>query len=140
MRENSASTEINATPEKIWAIITDTPSYPAFDPTCIRIEGGRAAEGVRLRVYSTFAPERAFNVRVTTFSPPRVMIWTGGMPFGLFKGVRSFVIDEIERGRCRFTLTETFSGPMLRLIGRSLPDMTEAFEGFCRGLKQLAEA
>jgi hypothetical protein len=140
MRENSASIDIDASPDKVWAIIANTPSYPSFDPTCIRVVGGKAAEGVRLRVYSTFSPERAFPVRVTSFSPPRMMVWTGGMPFGLLRGVRTFTIEERGRGRSHFTLREVFSGPMLRLIGRSIPDMTEAFEGFCKGLKELAEA
>jgi len=140
MRESSASIDIDAPPEKVWAIIANTPSYPSFDPTCIRVVGGNAAEGVRLRVYSTFSPERAFPVRVTSFSPPRMMVWTGGMPFGLLTGVRTFTIEERGRGNSHFTLREVFSGPMLRLIGRSIPDMTEAFEGFCKGLKELAEA
>lgn len=140
MREHAASIEIDATPDKVWAIITNTPAYPSFDPTCIRVQGGLPSEGTRLHVYSTFSPERAFAVRVTTFSPPRLMIWSSGMPLGLFKGERIFKIDEIEPGKCRFTLREEFSGPMLRLIGGSIPDMTEAFEGFCRGLKELVEA
>ena len=141
MREHSATAEIGASPDKIWAIITNTSSYPSFDPTCIRVVGGNATEGAHLRVYSTLSkPERAFRVRVTTFAPPRLMVWTGGMPFGLLKGIRTFKIDKLSPDKCRFTLSEQFSGPMLRLISRSIPDMTEAFEGFCRGLKELAEA
>jgi len=140
MREHSATIEIDAGPDKIWAIITNATAYPSFDPTCIRVEGGKAVEGARLRVYSTFNPERAFAVRVTTFAPPRLMVWSGGMPFGLLRGVRTFEIDEVGPGRNRFSLSENFSGPLLRLISRSTPDMTEAFEGFCRGLKELAEA
>ncbi|MHA1559596.1 MAG: SRPBCC family protein [Alphaproteobacteria bacterium] len=141
MRAHSATIEIGAAPNKIWAIITNTPSYPSFDPTCIRVVGGKATEGARLRVYSTLSPpERAFQVRVTTFAPPRLMVWTGGMPFGLLKGVRTFEIHELSPDKCRFSLSEQFSGPMLGLISRSIPDMTDAFEGFCRGLKELAEA
>ncbi len=139
MMKHSASIEIDAAAETIWAIIVNTPSYPSFDPSCIRVQGGMAALDVRLRVYSTFSPERAFMVRVTTFSPPRQMVWAGGMPFGLLRGVRSFTIDELAHGRCRFRLEEQFSGPMLPLVRRSIPDMTEAFEGFCEGLKELAE-
>lgn len=141
MRQHSATVEIGATPDKLWAIITNTASYPSFDPTCIRVVGGTATEGARLRVYSTLSkPERAFQVRVTTFAPPRLMVWTGGMPIGLLKGVRTFKIDKLSPDECRFTLSEQFSGPMMRLISRSIPDMTAAFEGFCRGLKELAEA
>lgn len=140
MRENSAAIDIAAPVDKVWAIIADTPSYPSFDPTCIRVVGPKAALDVKLRVYSTFSPERAFPVKVTAYAPPRLMEWTGGMPLGLFKGVRTFRIDETGPGKCRLEIHEVFSGPMLMVIGRTLPDMTEAFEGFCRGVKELAEA
>ncbi len=140
MRETVASTDIDAPADKVWAIISDTPSYPSFDPTCIRVEGPRASLGSRLKVYSTFSPERAFPVKVTAYSPPRHMEWTGGMPLGLFKGVRTFTVEDTGPGKSRLVVREVFSGPMLALIGRSIPDMTEAFEGFCRGAKELAEA
>ena len=140
MRRYSASIDINATAERIWAIITDTTSYPSFDPTCVRIQGGKAALNVRLRIFDTFRGERALNMRITMFSPPRLMVWAGGKYFGLVKRIRSFTIEELAPGRCRFSLEETLTGPALPPIGQSLPDMTEAFAGFCAGLKELAEA
>ena len=33
-------------------------------------------------------PAAAFSLRVTEFVPPRRMVWTGGMPLGLFTGTR----------------------------------------------------
>jgi hypothetical protein len=48
-----------------------------------------------------------------------------------------------ERGKqasVRFDLRKEFSGLLLPLLGTSLPDMTEAFEGFCAGLKARAQA
>ncbi len=140
MKAYSTSIDIDATSEKIWAIITDTPSHPSFDPSCIRIQGGRAEEGAWLRIYATDGPERGMLMRVTSFSPGRMMVWTSRLPFGLVQRVRAFAIEELGRGKCRFTLKEEFSGPMLRLAGRSITDLTESFEGFCRGLKELAEA
>lgn len=60
------------------------------------------------------------------------------MPLGLFKGVRTFTLTP--RGeQTEFTLHEVFSGPMLKLIGGSIPDMTDAFKGFVAGLKGRAE-
>jgi hypothetical protein len=51
--------------------------------------------------------------------------------------------DEIWRlltdGAAYPTLEETFAGPLLPLIGRSLPDMSDAFQGFVTGLKARAE-
>ena len=40
----------------------------------------------------------------------------------------------------RFELTEAVSGPMLPMIAGSLPDLTEPFAAFCRGLKAQVEA
>lgn len=40
----------------------------------------------------------------------------------------------------RFAVREEFSGPMLGLIEKSLPDMTEPFAALCAGLKNTAEA
>jgi hypothetical protein len=140
MKTYSASIDIDATPAKIWAIITDTPSHPSFDPSCIRIQGGKAEEGAWLRIYTTEGPERGILMRVASFSPGRMMVWAAGSLFGLLRRVRTFAIEERTRGKCRFTLKEEFSGPLLRLAGGSIPDMTGAFEGFCKGLKELAEA
>ena len=137
-RIHSAEINIAASPEAVWAVLVDTKNWPKFDPYCDRIEGV-AALGQTIKAFTTLAPGRAFPVKVTSFDAPSKMIWTGGMPFGLFTGVRTYTINA-SRGGSRFAMTEVFSGPMLGLIGKSLPDMTEPFDAFCKGLKATAEA
>jgi hypothetical protein len=61
------------------------------------------------------------------------------MPLGLFKGERTFTLSPQSQGATKFTLREEFSGPLLALIGRSIPDMTSTFEQFAAGLKSRAE-
>jgi hypothetical protein len=68
------------------------------------------------------------------------MVWSGGMPLGLFKGERTFTLTPAEDGTVQFDMREVFSGPMLRLFGKSIPDMTEPFEKFAEGLKAKAES
>jgi hypothetical protein len=139
MKQFSASTTINASPEKIWSIITDGPHYPEWDPSAIRIEGTIAA-GEKLKAFTKLSPNRAFPVKVTEFTPGRKMTWVGGMPLGLFKGVRTFALTPTGNGTVDFSLDEVFSGPLLPLIGRTIPDMSKTFEDFCAGLKARAEA
>ena len=139
MKEYSASTTIKASPEQIWAILTDAAKYPEWDPVAERIEG-RIALGETVTAYTKLSPGRGFAAKVTEFEPGRKMTWTGGMPLGLFKGVRTFTLVPQANGTVKFTLRETFSGPMLALIGSSLPDMTEPFQGFVAGLKRRAES
>ncbi|MGF1467354.1 MAG: SRPBCC family protein [Sandaracinaceae bacterium] len=138
MKSFEASIAIEAPPEKVWGVLMDTPAYPEWDPFCDRIEG-EVALGGKLKAYSKLSPGRAFPVRVTELEPSRRMTWTGGMPLGLFTGRRTFSLEG-DGSRTDFTMREVFSGPMLFLIGGSLPDMTEAFDAFARGLKARAEA
>ena len=134
-----ASTTIKAAPEVIWAILTDAPRYPEWDPGVDRIEG-QIAPGAQVTAYTKLSPGRAFPAKVTEFVPGRKMVWSGGMPLGLFRGVRTFTLTPQADGTTAFELREAFSGPLLGLIGRSIPNMTSAFEQFAAGLKRRAEA
>ena len=138
MKEYSATTTIKAAPEKIWQILTNAQDYPEWDPYCEKIDG-TIASGKRLRAYSKLSPGRAFPVKVTEFVPGHSMTWSGGMPLGLFRGERTFTLEPDGNGDIRFTVREVFSGPLLGLIGRSIPDMTAPFEAFAKGLKDRAE-
>jgi hypothetical protein len=60
------------------------------------------------------------------------------MPLGLFKGVRTFRLVQ-EGAATRFSMREEYSGPMLPLIWRSMPDLQPFFEQFASGLKARAE-
>ena len=134
----SAATTINATPETIWGILTDAANYPAWDPGVDRIEG-TIAPGERIVAYTKLSPNRAFPATVTEFVPGQRMTWTGGMPLGLFKGVRTFTLSPRADGGVDFALREEFSGPLLPLFVGSLPDLNKTFEAFAAGLKDRAE-
>jgi hypothetical protein len=138
MKEYSATTTIEASPETIWAIITDAPSFPEWDPVAERIEG-RIAPGETIKAYTKLSPGRAFPTKVTEFEPGRKMVWSGGMPLGLFKGVRTFTLEPQGDNATKFTVREVFSGPLLPLFGGSIPDMTTPFQQFVDGLKKRAE-
>jgi hypothetical protein len=138
VKEFKASTSIQAPAEKIWAVLTNVSAWPEWDPNCDKVEG-QAVLGNKLKVFTKLSPGRAFPVKVTEFSPNRKMTWTGGMPFGLFTGVRTYTLDSKSEGNVDFTMHEVYSGPMLGLIGKSIPDMNAAFEQFCSGLKMRSE-
>lgn len=134
-----AQDEINADAATVWSILVDVAQYPEFDPNCDRIEG-QVAPGAKLKAYTKLAPGRAFGVKVTELRENEKMTWSGGMPLGLFKGVRTFTIESSGDSSVSFTLREEFSGPMLAMIKGSLPDMTEPFQQFVAGLKERAES
>ena len=130
------SKTVAAEPETVWAILTDAAGFTAWDSGVERVEG-TISPGSKVKVFSKVSPGRAFPVQVA-LDPPTKMTWTGGMPFGLFKGVRTFKLTPEDDGT-RFDMREEFSGPLLSMIWRSMPDLTASFEQFADGLKKTAE-
>jgi hypothetical protein len=138
MRFYEASATIAADPDAVWAILVDGPGYASWDSGVERVEG-TIAPGETIRVFSAVNPGRAFPVKVSDFQPPRSMTWSGGMPLGVFRGVRTFSLTP-EDGGTRFTMREEYTGPLLPLIWRSMPDLGPSFRQFADGLKARAES
>jgi hypothetical protein len=138
LKHYDTNANIQAPPRVVWSILTDGPAYSEWDSGVERVEG-RIAHGEKIKVTSEVNPGRGFPVRVTQFTPEKQMTWTGGLPLGLFKGVRTFTLTPQEDGTTRFTMRETYTGPLLPLIWRSMPDLSASFEQFAAGLKKRAE-
>lgn len=138
MRSYAASAVINADPARIWAILTDGASYGDWNSGVLRVDG-TIALGERIKVVSEANPRRAFPVRVSEFVPGERMAWTGGMPFGLFTGIRTFTLTP-DGATTQFTVREEYTGTFLPLIWRSMPDLDPSFRQLADGLKQRSEA
>ena len=139
MKEFKASILISASSDTIWSILTDAPSYPEWDPGMIKLEG-TIAQGEKITAYTKISPDRAFPVTVDIVEKGKKMTWSSAMPLGAFSGVRTFTLDDQGNGTIKFTAHEQFTGWMLPLIGRTIPDLTESFENFVKGLKARAES
>jgi hypothetical protein len=131
--------EINANINTIWTLLTDSSTYHHWNKSVEKIEGNIAV-GEKIKVYAKISPAHAFPVTVKEFVPSTKMVWCGGMPFGLFKGVRTFTLTQRHNGQVEFQMREAFSGLMSPLILRSMPDLTEPFELFATSLKTKAES
>jgi len=138
MKSYEASAEIAASPDAVWRVLTDAPGYAGWDSGVVRVEGTIAPDE-RIKVVSEANPKRAFPVKVTGWEPGKHMTWSGGMPLGLFKGVRTFDLSGDRAGATRFAMREEYSGPLLPLIWRTMPDLGPSFDQFARGLKARVE-
>jgi len=67
------------------------------------------------------------------------MVWTGGIPLGLLTGARAFVLRPRDDGTTDFTVHEEYTGPLLPLLWRSMPDLGPSFTQLARGLKAEVE-
>jgi hypothetical protein len=131
-----ASTTIDAPAQAVWDVLVDLASWHEWDPH-VQSVSGTATLGGKVTVRTDLSSV-AVPVEVAELDAPHRMVWTGGMPFGLFVGTRTFSLDEVD-GTTTFTLHEDFTGALLPLMRRVLPDLQPAFDGQVAGLRARVE-
>jgi len=139
MRYYEATSTIAASPDAVWSVLADGATWPSWDSGVDAVEGS-IEPGQTIKIRSQAAPGRAFPVKVTRFEPPAHLRFSGGMPLGLFRGVRTYEVSPGADGQVTFRMREEYTGPLLPLIWRSMPDLGPSFQQFARGLKQRVEA
>jgi uncharacterized protein YndB with AHSA1/START domain len=138
MRSYESTATITAAPEEVWRVLVDGRTWPSWDSGVTAVEGAIAPGGT-VRIRTEAAPGRAFPVRVTAFEAPSRLEFTGGMPLGLFRGVRTYTLTPDGEGTV-FRMREEYTGPLLGLIWRSMPDLQPSFDRFADGLKRRVES
>ncbi|CAN1213477.1 SRPBCC domain-containing protein [Tumidithrix helvetica PCC 7403] len=138
MKSFSTTIDIHASLETIWAILIDVTNWPSWNPTVTKVEG-KIALGEKISLYFKSTPDRTFPLTVSEYVPKECMVFSGGMPLGLFKGDRTFTLTQKPDGIVVFSMREVFSGLMAPLITRSIPDLQPSFEEFAAALKTKAE-
>ena len=138
MKAFEVSTNIRADSDTVWEILTDASQYTSWNTTVDKIDG-RIAPGEKVTLHVKQNPGRAFPVKVTEFVPAKRMVWTGGMPLGLFRGERTFTLDPLGDGTIKFHMKEVFDGLLAPLIERSIPDLQPSFQEFAAALRKRAE-
>jgi hypothetical protein len=128
---------IAASAEKVWSVMTDARTLQNGDFGITRIEG-EIKPGGKIKLWSEVNPGRGFPLKVTEWIPGSQMTWEGGMPLGLFKGVRRYTLAPAPGG-VTFHMQEVYSGLLSGLITKSIPDLGPSFEKFANGLKAASE-
>jgi hypothetical protein len=134
----TVATEIKAAPEEVWALLTDADDMVRWNSTLTSVEGNIGPGGtVKMQVPE--APDRTFKIKVTRFVPNQEMVWRNGNPV-LFLGVRTYSLTPNPEGTAtRFQMDEVFSGLVLPMVARGLPDFGPIFERYAADLKAEAE-
>ena len=138
MKFFATATTILAPPEVIWALLTDAKGFRLWNSTVVRVDGSIAL-GEKVTVYAKASPGRAFPLKVSAFTAPKTMVWSGGMPLGLFSGRRTFTLTPSATGQTHFSMREEFSGLLAPLIKKSIPDLQPSFDRFAADLKRRSE-
>jgi hypothetical protein len=141
-KELRTEIEIEATPARVWEILTDFASYPEWNPFIRAIEG-EPKEGTRVeaRIAPPGGHEMTFKPTVLEATPERELRWLGRLLVpGIFDGEHTFRIEPAGEGRVRFTQSERFSGVLVPLFGKTLEKTKRGFAEMNEALKRRAEA
>lgn len=137
-------TEINiqSSPEKIWEILTDFPSYPDWNPF-IREISGDLSVGNKISVTMEIKGRKpdTFKPVLLSVVPNEKLCWRGkNFIKGIFDGTHHFGIEPFENGTVRFIHGESFKGILSGWILRKIGEKTLAgFEKMNLALKNRAE-
>ena len=115
MEQISNAIEINASPERVWQVLTDFPALSRWSPFVRSVEG-ELEVGNRLKVYveGSRGMGMTFKPTVLIAEPNQELRWIGRllMP-GLFDGEHFFIIEALEANRVRFIQGEKFTGVLV---------------------------
>jgi hypothetical protein len=142
MKELRTEIEVAASPEAVWAVLTDFGAFPQWHPFIQEASGEQKVGGkLRIRVVPRGSRGMVFKPTVLAFEPNRELRWLGRLAIpGLFDGEHGFTLEPIDGGRTKLTQREVFTGVLVPLLARSLDDGTKkGFEAMNLALKERAE-
>lgn len=126
----TATTEIEASPERVWQVLTDTTAYPRWNPFVRRLDGALEV-GRRIEVDLQPGERKPQTMRPTIVDvqPGRSFTWLGhvGVP-GLLDGRHSFAVEPAGAG-ARLIQHEVLSGALTPVFRSMLTrDTPKAFQ------------
>ncbi len=133
---------INASPGKVWAILTDFENYPTWNPF-IKSLKGKVAAGNRVETIIQPPGEKpmTFKPLVLEYDENKELRWIGHLLIpGLFDGEHKFELIDNSNGTTLFKQSEKFTGILIPLFKKMLEVNTvEGFNQMNKKLKELAE-
>jgi hypothetical protein len=141
MREIRDEIEIDAPPDRVWAVLTDFDSYVEWNPFVKRISGGvETGAKLEVRIAPPGKREMGFKPSVIAAEPRRELAWLGRLLApGIFDGEHHFELEELGGGRTRFVQREVFRGILTPVLGRTLRNTLEGFRQMNQALKRRVE-
>lgn len=141
MKELRTEIVIDASPEKVWKVLTELEKYPEWNPfICHAI--GEAEIGRTVDI--DFQPDSKgmkLHCTVARFQPNQELSWKYHvMHPALFHGEHIFTIEPLGEDRVRFIDREEFNGLLVPLQAKDIDTNTRrGFESMNKALKERAE-
>jgi hypothetical protein len=138
----TASVDIAAPAERIWAVLVDLDGYAAWNVFTPRVRSSLAV-GDPVHLDVVLGPRRRTRSvnHVEVVEEPHRIVWASTLVHRrLLRTRRTQRIEPIGDSRCRYTSTETFEGPLAPLVGLvSRSAVERGFVAVAEGLRRHVE-
>jgi len=132
--------KINAPTAKVWKILTDTQSYPEWNPLIKELKGDlKLGEKLEITVQLNPKSTNKFKPTVISYRKGEEFSWRGSLPIpGLFEGCHYFQL-EAQGEQTLFKHSETFSGLLVPLMKKTVLAAEAGFNKMNQALKERVE-
>jgi hypothetical protein len=141
VKELHTEIEIQASPEKVWQVLTDLAKWPEWNPFIHHAIGKAEVDET---VDIDFQPDSKglkLHCTVVRVEPNRELCWKYHVILpGLFRGEHSFTIEPMGADKVRFIDREIFNGLLVPLQAKDIDtNSRRGFEEMDKALKARAE-
>jgi hypothetical protein len=141
MKELRTEIIIQASPEKVWQILTHLEKYAEWNPFIHHAIGNtKVGETVDID-FASDSKGLKLHCTVVTAEPNRQLCWKYHVILpGLFRGEHSFTIEPLGDNKIRFIDREVFNGLLVPMQAKDIDTNTKCgFEEMDKALKARAE-
>ncbi len=132
---------INASKEKVWAVLTDFKQYPTWNPFIVNLSGELAKGSTLATTLQNGDKTFRFKPKVLSVVPYHYFDWLGSLLVrGIFDGHHYFELEALSPTQVKLTHGEHFSGILSSVILKKVAnDTRNNFIRMNAALKQIAE-
>jgi hypothetical protein len=141
-KQINTSIIINATPGKVWSILTGFNHYSEWNPFIRSISGSpEPGQNITVRIEPPGAAGMTLKPKVLAFMANKEFRWKGNLIIpGLFDGEHSFILTDNGDGTTTFAQNEYFTGILIPLFTKMIEVNTvNGFKLMNEKLKMMAE-
>ena len=133
---------IDAPKSKIWSVLSDTQSFPSWNPFIKSVKGELVkGEQIEVEIQSGEDNVMTFKPQLLEVDINNELRWLGHLIFkGLFDGEHYFILEEINSQQTRLIHGERFRGILVSLIMSKIGESTRTgFMAMNQALKSRVE-
>ena len=142
MKQLQTQIEINASPEKVWRILSDFENYKNWNPFVKHLTGKvEPGSNIEVLLQPPGGSAMKFKPKVLTFEKNKRFSWKGKLFIpGLFDGEHIYELNELAANKTLFVQRENFSGILVPFLNKMIDNQTRrGFELMNTKLKEVAE-